>query len=107
MNMNTDPDDPGFYMPYGVMMPAQMYSWIAMRHKQFYGVPDDGRGGLAAVRTPSSTHGPTMANLWTWTLPGRAVDFRSACTTAARDGWRLRGCGHQRRAGATCRTGPC
>ena len=63
-------------MPYGVMMPAQMYSWIAMRHKHFYGVPDDGRGGLAAVRTPSSTHGPTMANLWTWTLPGRAVDFR-------------------------------
>jgi len=36
-----------FYMPHGVMVPAQIYAWLCMRHKQLYGIPDQATGHVA------------------------------------------------------------
>jgi acetyl-CoA acetyltransferase len=36
-----------FYLPHGVMLPAQMYAWICMRHKHVYEIPDEATGAVA------------------------------------------------------------
>ena len=36
-----------FYLPHGVMLPAQMYAWICMRHKHVYKIPDEATGAVA------------------------------------------------------------
>ena len=37
----------GYYAPYGAAAPAQMYSWIAMRHMQIYGTRHEDMGAVA------------------------------------------------------------
>ncbi|MDF1644080.1 MAG: hypothetical protein P1U80_07830 [Pseudomonadales bacterium] len=39
----------GFYLPFGVSAPVQMYSWLAMRHKQMYNTPDEATGHIAVA----------------------------------------------------------
>ncbi|MBV1879012.1 MAG: hypothetical protein KUG79_15335 [Pseudomonadales bacterium] len=36
-----------FYIPYGVMLPVQMYAWLATRHKEMYNVPDEAMAEIA------------------------------------------------------------
>lgn len=38
-----------FYVPFGVMLPVQMYAWLATRHKHMFDVPDEATGEVAVA----------------------------------------------------------
>jgi acetyl-CoA acetyltransferase len=49
-----------YYRPHGAFTAAQFYSWIAMRYKRVFAVPDEGPGALA-VQTRQYAHGNDKA----------------------------------------------
>ena len=67
MNMNTLGDTiAGYYLPFGVMLPVQMYAWLAMRHSTIYGV---GPEPMAAVALACRRHAQLNPNAYTYGKP--------------------------------------
>ena len=69
MNMNTLTNTiQGYYSPYGVLLPVQMYAWLATRHSKLYGVGED---AMAAVALACRRHAQLNPRAFTY---GRELD---------------------------------
>ncbi len=67
MNMNTLTNTiQGYYIPYGVFLPVQMYAWLAMRHSQLYGV---GPEATAAIALACRKHAQLNPKAFTYGKP--------------------------------------
>ena len=70
MNMNTLTNTiQGFYAPYGVFLPVQMYAWLAMRHAKLHDVPAEAMGAVALA---CRKHAQLNPNAFTY---GRPLDW--------------------------------
>ena len=69
MNMNTLTNTiQGYYIPYGVFLPVQMYAWLATRHSRIY---DIGPEAMAAVALACRRHAQMNPQAFTY---GRELD---------------------------------
>src|SRR3546814_10639085 len=65
----------GYYSPYGVLLPVQMYAWLATRHSKLYGVGED---AMAAVALACRRHAQLNPRAFTYGRELDAVTYYSA-----------------------------
>ena len=76
MNMNTLTNTiQGYYIPYGVFLPVQMYAWLAMRHSQLYGV---GPEATAAIALACRKHAQLNPKAFTYGKPLDRESYHAA-----------------------------
>ena len=72
MNMNTLTNTiQGYYIPYGVFLPVQMYAWLAMRHSKLHSVGPD---AMAAVALACNRHAQLNPRAFNY---GRTFDLEA------------------------------
>src|SRR3546814_329240 len=76
MNMNTLTNTiQGYYIPYGVFLPVQMYAWLETRHSKLYGV---GADAMAAEALACRRHAQLNPRAFTYGLEHDAENYHSA-----------------------------
>ncbi len=47
-----------YYAPFGVLSPMHFYAWLATRHRELYGTPDEAMGEVALACRAHAQHNP-------------------------------------------------